>query len=371
MDWPKTPNRPDAPYSLSCFVRATVKTGALTPVSYYRGYQPAYELGMTKSWDVKIIDQLDLGAAIKDSQAQFGNTQDLDRRLLGSNIVLLSRLYRREGLLEFVSAVHRLGGLVVMDTDDDLSEEFRELDGRGDEFIATMQAMDLVTVSTPHLSKRMEQFVGYRPPVLPNHIAVDWFSKASSDAERMFDGLTVGFLGTASHYGDWMYPVEALTRLKEEHPEVTILVAGYFPEYLDGIATRINGVPYSRYPELIKQFDIVLCSLDPEDNFNKSKSSVKALESMASARYVGGKTGGAVPVCTNVPVYRRTVAHERNGMLVPHDDWYPALKRLVTDNALRNRLAVQGYKWVSKHRNSRIGRRLWAQTYKQLIRRKK
>lgn len=369
MDWPKTVRRPDAPYSLSCFVRVSLKSETLTPVSYYRGYQPAFEL--SESWDVKIINQVDLSTAIKQSQKQFGNTSALDRGLLGTNIVLLSRLYRREGLLEFVNAVHTLGGLVVMDTDDDLSEEFRELDGRGDEFVATMQAMDLVTVSTPHLSKRMERFVGYRPPVLPNHIAVDWFSKMSSETSRMFDGLTIGLLGTASHYGDWHYPVEALKQIKEEHPEVTILMAGYFPDYLDGIATKVNGVPYSRYPGLIRQFDIVLCSLDPDDNFNKSKSAIKALESMASARDVDGKTGGAVAVCTDMPVYRRVVTSERNGLLAPHDDWYPALKRLVTDDNLRKRLAVQGYKWVGKHRNSRKGKALWSKTYRQLIRRNK
>jgi glycosyltransferase involved in cell wall biosynthesis len=239
----------------------------------------------------------------------------------------------------------------------------------GDEFVETIRAMDLLTVSTPHLSKRMEEYVGYRPPVLPNHIDVGWFKEMSYSADRQFEGLTVGFLGTSSHYGDWEYPIEALKRLKEEH-EITVTVGGYFPDYLEGIAEKISGVPYRYYPMLMRQFDIVLCALDPEDMFNKSKSAVKALEAMASARDINGKVGGAIPVCTDMPVYRRCVRHGVNGMLVSDDDWYTPIKDLITDERKRKRLAIQGHRWVTKNRDVKKGHVRWSRVYRDLMRRK-
>jgi glycosyltransferase involved in cell wall biosynthesis len=314
----------------------------------------------------EVFSQEDVGRLIK-----FAG-QRADNLLAGRDIYMVTRLFREKGLDSFLDVVHGSGGLAVFDTDDDLTEDFRELDSRGDEFIFTMKKMDAVTVSTPFLASRMEEYLGYSPQVFPNLIDFEWFSKMSLANRRQVDGLTVGLLGTASHYGDWEYPVDALVRLKEEFGDkVSILVAGYFPDYLRDIATKISPVPYSNYPALVRQFDIVCCSLDPDDMFNKSKSAVKALESMAAARVLSnGKIGGAVPVCTDMPVYRRVVG-KKNGLLTANDEWYEPLRMLVEDKILREKLAYEGHKWVRTNRDSRKHFKARARFYRNLIRRKR
>lgn len=365
MDWPKPPENRNAKASLLSFVRVDPGREHLSPVAYYRGYQPAMMIGMfDRYFNSEVWTQMDVGRLINFSPG------GADRVLVGRDIYIISRLYQRDGLDRFLDIIHEGGGLVVFDTDDDLTEEFRDLDSRGGEFVYTMKHMDAVTVSTPFLACRMEEHIGYRPEVLPNHIDCHWFKQVSMLGKRKFNGLTVGLVGTSSHYDDWVYPVEALKQLKEKHSDaVTILVAGYFPDYLDDVALKVAPVPYSQYPVLMRQFDIVCCSLDPDDMFNKSKSAIKALESMAAARKVNGKIGGAVPVCTDMPVYRRVV-NGSNGVLTSNDNWFEVLDRLVTDDILRQKLSVQGHKWVNKHRNSRIGYRRWARFYRQLLRRK-
>jgi glycosyltransferase involved in cell wall biosynthesis len=294
----------------------------------------------------------------------FGQKADM---ALQAEIFMVSRLYRREGLQRFLDAVHKLGGLAVFDTDDDLTEEFRQLDGRGDEFTYTVSQMDAITVSTPYLKKRMEQHTDKSVHVLPNHIDVNWFKRVSLSAERLIDTVTVGVLGTSSHYGDWHYPVEALRRLKEEmEGELTVLTGGFAPDYLQDLALSIQVVPYSQYPAMVSQFDIIACVLNPDDPFNLSKSGVKALEAMAAARHINGALGGAVPVCTDMPVYRRVINNGKNGYLVENDDWYDTLKALVTDQALRKRVAVQGLRWVTKNRDIRTGWRRWSRVYRSL-----
>jgi glycosyltransferase involved in cell wall biosynthesis len=346
---------------ITAFVRATRKHG-ISPVNYYRAALPITALSEESSrYRSRVLSQTEVSKLIKKSTSKF---------LLGSDIYVLSRLYRREGLGRFVDTLHKHNAKIVFDTDDDLTEEFRDIDGRGGEFIHTMKHMDLVTVSTPFLAKRIAKFIGYEPPVLVNHIDFRWFSRYSAEAERTAEGLTIGLIGTASHYNDWYFPLEAMAEIATEHPWVTLVVAGYYPDYLKGLPNivELKAVPYGAYPGLMRQFDIVCCSLDPNDTFNQSKSSIKALEAMAAARTLpNGKVGGAVPVCTNMPVYRRTVNNRQNGLLTDNNDWYAPLKQLVTDTPLRHKLSVAGHKWVKKNRDIRTGWRHWAKAYDDLM----
>jgi len=345
--------------NLMAFVRTTKKHG-LSPVNYYRALLPVSMLGRkSNKFNIDVLTQDDVKRII---------TNGASNHLLGRHIYVISRLYREDGRQEFFDIIREHGGQIVFDTDDDLTCDYREL-GRGDEFKKMLETVDLVTVSTPYLSKQVARYTGYKPPVLPNHVDASWFSKASMAAERKVPGLTVGFIGTASHEADWEFPVRALARIAGEHPEVTIVTAGFVPTYLENFPNivKLNPVPYSQYPGLMRQFDIVCCSLDPNDEFNMSKSSIKALESMVAARTLAnGKIGGAVPVCTDMPVYRRTVT-KHNGVLTDNNGWYEALLELVTDENLRHRLAVQGYRWVRKNGDMAEGYRAWANVYQGLV----
>jgi len=289
--------------------------------------------------------------------------------LLGYHVYVVSRLFAgRKGRREFIDAIREYGGKVVFDTDDDLTDDHRDL-GRGGDFKGILHDVDAVTVSTWSLRDQLAPYTnGHKPWVLPNHIDVPWFSKVSLSAKRTVpEGrLAVGFIGTASHYDDWEYPVEALGRLARERDDIVIVAAGYTPDYLKELPNlvQLKAVPYGHYPGLMRQFDIVVCSLDPNDEFNKCKSGIKALEAMSAARVLpNGKIGGAVVVATDMKVYRRVVQDKHNGLLTSNDGWYDTLSRVIEDRQLRNKLAVQGHKWVSKNRNVATGYKLWGAAY--------
>lgn len=309
------------------------------------------------------MDQGDLKRLIEAGQADM---------LLRYQIYVVSRLFAgREGREEFIDAIRESGGKVVFDTDDDLTDDHRDL-GRGGDFKGILHDVDAVTVSTWSLRDQLAPYTnGHRPWVLPNHVDAAWFSKVSRAAKRIVPELTVGFIGTASHYDDWQYPVEALGRLARERDDITIVAAGYTPDYLKELPNlvELKPVPYAHYPGLMRQFDVVCCALDPDDEFNKCKSGIKALEAMSAARVLdNGKIGGAVAVATDMPVYRRVVNNKHNGLLVANDEWYGALSRLIDDEQLRTKIAVRGHRWVKKNRNIATGYKLWGAAYREIMR---
>lgn len=352
---------PGGPIRVMVFVRHAHITG-ISAINYYRAIAPLSFLGLNDdSFFVEILGQAEIRQAMQ---------SNADSALLGRHLYLTSRLFAGSlGRSEFIDAIHRHGGKVIFDTDDDLTDAHREL-GRGGDFKGILQDVDYVTVSTPHLAKELAPLSACPPWVLPNHVDAEWFGEQSLQAKRTVKGLTVGLIGTASHYDDWSYPLEALRRVATENRNVTIVAAGYCPDYLKGLdnLVELGPVPYVGYPGLMRQFDVVCCSLDAEDGFNKSKSSIKALEAMAAARTLSkGQIGGAVPVCTNMPVYRRTVNNRHNGLLVKNDQWYEGLSLLVKNKRLREKIAAQGLNWVTAHRNIRTGYRRWGKAYRQMV----
>jgi glycosyltransferase involved in cell wall biosynthesis len=330
----------------------------LSPISYYRVSLPLTALAEVSDFEARTINQRELLAGLMYAANASGCADDF---LAGYDAYVISRFYKDKAS-EVVDAMHNLGGYAVFDTDDDLTEEHREFYGRGDHFIETVRAMDLVTVSTPYLKERLE---GYNDSVhvLPNHIDTEWFGHVSMSHERMTEGLTVGVVGTKTHYDDWRCVCDPLKRLAEEH-DITVLAAGFQPDYLEW-TQKVTGVPYRAYPALMREFDIVCCALDADDRFNWSKSAIKALEAMAAARELSsGRIGGAVPVCTDMHVYNRVVKDGVNGVLVDNDGWYSALCELINDQQKREALAARGHRWVRRHRDIRDGCRLWGGAYR-------
>lgn len=337
----------------------------LGPVHYYRVSLPLTALGKySKFLETEVVSTFQYQERLKLLGEELAA-----KTMLQNDVWCISRLYSVRHLDDFLKAVYGSGAITIFDTDDDLTDEFRRV-GRGEDFIEVIKRFDHMTVSTPFLANRMQEHIGYRPTILPNHVDVDWFSAISGKMKRLIPGLTIGLVGTKSHEGDWIYPIEAMRRIAEEYPEVSLVVAGFMPSYIEQLpnAHKFDFVPYKNYPGIIRQFDIVCCSLDKDDMFNKSKSSIKALEAMAAARkWSSGVVGGAVPVCTDMAVYRRTVHHGHNGLLTSNDDWYYTLLQLVKDKELLYKLSRQGYEWVKRNRDIKQGWKLWERAYRSFL----
>lgn len=242
-------------------------------------------------------------------------------------------------------------GKLVLDVDDDMTDQHRQF-GMGDWLRQTVAEMDAVTVSTHHLAKVMRQY-GKPVYVIENHLDTKYYAKTSMEAERKDDRLTIGLIGTRSHFFDWYKVIDALIKIKNKYPDVNIAIGGYHPPYIEKIpdVTKLPFASIAAYPAMLRQFDIRLCPLDIDDQFNWSKSPISALEAMAAAREIPGVgIGGCVPICQDLPLFRRVINNTVNGLLAQDDIWFDAIEHLISNGMLKL-IAERCHKWVKKNRD--------------------
>ena len=265
------------------------------------------------------------------------------------------------------------GAAHVYDIDDDLTGEHRDF-GKQRGLTDTVGICDAVTCTNEYLSSQMGRY-GKPTYVVPNALDVEWYEKSSMSTERDDSVLTIGLVGTPTHFFDWILVKDALLKIKQEFPEVRILCGGYRPAYLEEIAdTFYAPVPFMVYPSLLRQLDIRLCPLEnPEkEPFNLSKSPISALEAMASSRQIrSGRAGGAVPICSDHPVFRETVQHKQTGLLVKDGDWYEAIRYVIKNKERREGMAMAGLRWVKKSASVYQTVDRWAEVYHTILEEKR
>lgn len=325
-------------------------------VDYYRCYLPLREVNRHDN---------DIAAQIITTQ-QVKEDNPSDDELGGRDIYVHGRTIN-ENCEVYIEEVHRRGGAVVMDSDDDLTETYRLVSGRGEKFKHVLSQIDYVTCTTPALAELFAQYTRRPPVVLRNHVDVDWLAKAASKSKRLTGGLTIGFSGSPTHWGDWYLPAIPFAQIAREYKDegVVPLLHGETPRYLDHAAPEIlkfQGVPFSIYPVILSQFDILLCAVDASDKFNAGKSAVKALEAMAV---------GAVPICSQFDPYIRLAEEGAPIVLVQEESregWYAAMRRTVEDTEWRESLRDAGAGWVRANRDMTVlGHKQWAEFYRSIV----
>lgn len=315
-------------------------------VQYYRVYLPLRECN-AHGLDATVVghDQLE-GAS--------------DDELGGRDVYVMARMYH-EDCEEFIAEIHRRGGILVLDSDDDLTEDYKLVSGRGPEFKKVLNQVDYVTCSTPALAAHFAQYTARPPTVLRNHVDVDWMQATSTKARRLVDGLTIGFSGSPTHWGDWYLPAVPFARIARDYDVVPVL-HGEHPRYLKFAhddMVRLGGVPFSLYPVLLRQFDIVLCAVDSRDEFNAGKSAVKALEAMAV---------GAIPICSQFQPYMELAEAGAPVVIIEEesrDGWYEAMREVIEDDEYRLDLRARGEPWVQANRDmGQTGYKFWESFYR-------
>lgn len=278
---------------------------------------------------------------------------------VGADLVLVNRINTEEGMENVYNVVmqniRKRGTSGVVDFDDDFRNVHREVHPGVmpalDRFSAITVTTDVLKTAYGGLNKHIY--------VLPNLIQLERFDKAP----REINGLVIGLTGSQTHRLDWQPAAAALRRILDEHPEVKGFVSGYMPAELKGhpqvltpgmvrkeyIADSDLLVPYKHYPWVVKQIDILLCPVDPEDRFNWYKSPLKVLEGWAA---------GCAVIATGppLPIYS-TVMTPDTGLLTFHTEegYYNALKYLVerpdVTAFLRESGRKEAQKWASEHVN--------------------
>lgn len=320
-------------------------------VQYYRTYLPLREVDRHTE-DINV-------AMISPEGAENLIWEQFD-------VVMMARMYSAEMLRAALDKIHEWGGVLVFDCDDDLTETHKLVNGRGPEFCEVLGLVDYITTSTVPLARLFAQHTRRPPVVLKNCVDGEWMRSQVTAPRRVeSDRLTLGFVGSPTHWGDWRMPAIPFARILREYRDtVRGTLFGEMPRYLTFAADDLllfQGVPLHVYPAVLKQFDIVLCAVDVHDEFNVGKSGMKALECMAL---------GVVPICSRFGPYLELEAEGAPVAVIREDSqdgWYEAMRYVISDTEWRQELSAAGPGWVAENRDMCYnGYRQWAEFYRSI-----
>lgn len=329
------------------FTRGT-KWDELDGPQYYRTYLPLREVHRhDNDMETHIINQEEAATM-------------LDESLAGVDVFTMARMYHEGKVDGVLDLVHGMGGVLVLDSDDDLTETYRLLSNRGREFIEVLTKVDYVTVSTQPLAGLFSQYTKNPPVVLKNCVDSAWMVKVASNARRLMDGLTIGFSGSPTHHSDWYLPAVPFQRICRDFDVIPVL-HGEMPRYMkyvDDDPVQLGGVPFAVYPVLLKQFDILICAVDINDKFNDGKSAAKAIEAMCV---------GVTPICSRFGPYLELAEAGAPIVIIEEesrDGWYEAMANTIKAFGDEK---PQGLEWIQENRDMcNTGYKQWEQFYREI-----
>ena len=247
--------------------------------------------------------------------------------------------------------------------------------------IELLSLADAITVTTPYMRKTVQRYApGVPVYILPNCVVFDEWQGLDRWSRWPKDYVVLALTGSITHYEDWKVLENVLPRVMKENGNVALILQGFIPDYFEHLPYRFPHRVYAdkmfrdypEYPGIIRQADIVLCPVDPEDRFNLAKSGIKAVEGFAAGRPLSnGRTGGAAVIASPLPYYRRVVGNRSVVTNHTPEAWYEAITLMVRDADRREDAQAKGRKWVYKNRSIERQWGLWWNAYREIHRRKR
>jgi hypothetical protein len=259
----------------------------------------------------------------------------------------LAKRFRKQGkvwVIKYIDDFHTLdvlhsmkkeaGAKIVVDLDDNIWQIPEGNIARGDlkthinrslMMCESVKAADWVTVSTEPL-KNAVQALNQNVTVLPNYLNLsDWKHKRKAGKTR------IGWVWSPTHTPDNKEVEEALKEINKKYKEVEIVIFGTDKNIFDFDTVNIPAVPHEEYPKTFMEagIDISIAPLADND-FNKSKSNIKWLEStMAGAAFIGSK----------VYPYEFSVDHGKTGYVCKgKNQWVRHISNLIENPVKRKEL---------------------------------
>lgn len=212
--------------------------------------------------------------------------------------------------------------------------------------LSHLRVSELCTVSTEPLAAALRDKT-HVVRVCSNHLDPKEWSYLATDPSRGSDPhLRIFYGGGDSHLNDLEEVRPALEAILRDPPvPLRFICFGSVPAWLWNIATEIPGrvvvlpwVPFKHYPQTVAWggCEVTIAPLRPTP-FSLCKSNIKILESALLASAI---------VCSNVGPY--TSAPDDVALKVENTPsaWETALRAVLTDASLRERLCVANRAWT-------------------------
>ena len=283
-----------------------------------------------------------------------------------------------DGFVRVLSRCRQRGVPVVYELDDNLldlhrDEPWETYPGdslRGVVAFLARQA-DGMIVATPALAERV---AGLRSGVLvvPNALDERLFGSAPEPLASRSSTVTIGYMGTLTHEADLRMVLAPLRALLTRHAgRVRLELVGgaagrRMASLFEGLPFRMRDPgyedPYPRFVPWMRQhlrWDVAIAPLE-DDAFTRGKSDLKYLDYGAL---------GIPAVFSDVRPYRDTVRHRETGLLAANEAgaWAEALEEIVTDGALRARLAEAAKAEVHGSRMLRTNATRWSDAIETIV----
>lgn len=271
-------------------------------------------------------------------------TVEVTDRLLASDVVFLHR-YQDAPTQRILRKAREARVPIVWDHDDNVAAAPERRRGalRAQEAAAGIRAMvrlaDVVTTTSELLAAQYRDAGAAHVCVVPNYLPRGYEQVRRTPTRGE---LRVGWIAWADHQRDWneLRLREIGRRLLDDHPEVRIESVG--PIDL-GLAheryIRTGPVAFGELVGRIAAFDIGLAII-ADTPFNRGRSDVKLKEYAALG--IPWLASAAGPYLGH--------GEREGGLLVEPDGWEAALRRIVSEERLRKKLAKRGAKWARGQR---------------------
>ena len=317
-----------------------VITDAPDACGFIRGLLPLNELAKSGEFDVTIVEP----DRVTDYIGDLFFTQR-------------TAIEKADTAKDIITHCRETGMKIVFDIDDDLlgiasdHPEYelyqRQLAGA---FQFTTQS-DILFVSTETLGKRLQKW-NDNIAVIPNALDSDVWNfpeevpNVSSGTRS--DPVRVLYMGSMTHAADLQLLEPAIRRLNEEFGKrfqfsiVGVTASAVRPDWcecMDPPPEVSESYPaFVHWLQSVNKWHIGIAPL-VDTKFNGAKSGIKYLDYAAL---------GLAVVCTDIQGYLDVIESEEDGLLVENteDAWYAALRRLVVDHELREKLQQNAMKKV-------------------------
>lgn len=216
-----------------------------------------------------------------------------------------------------------------------------------------LREADLVKASTPRLATVSRQ---YTDRVITARAGFDFSLLPVSLDQRSDRRIRIGYFGSVGRGSEFACVVEALKRISEEFHDVDFEFFGFAPKDWTSLP-RVSFFPFnSDYEASIlalaeRQWDIALAPLGMND-LNRAKNPTKYRDYGATR---------AAGVYSDIEPYRAAVRDGQTGLFAENtsDDWYMAIRRLVCDADLREKIAQAAYEDVLSNHGLEVGLNAW------------
>ena len=299
----------------------------------------------------------------------------------GTNLVIFEHIASEKA----VRMAQSVDAKVIMEADDawidSWSEERKNLGkfvgNDREEVIATLKAVNAMTVTNDTLKDNYRRFTDAPIHVLPNYIDFNWYGRDEIKIPRVTDEIRIGWFGSQGHLEDLQMVIPALNEVLDRYPKAKFVYCGFGGMSSDSLVTEAGwgedvfkaiprhrreyymGIHEDHWPMKHRtlDLDIGICPLIG-DYFNKCKTPIKWMEfSILGTPAVVSPTQYGQYVTDGVDAL---IAHTT-------EDWVEHLSKLIEDRSFARKLGVSAQEKVRKDWDLDDHWTKWIDTYQEIL----